>query len=313
MTAEGQIINHQLKKGGAMKTMQALRHPQRGQVMGIRQITAGDVASRQAPIRLVRNIRRGHLIAGMRDIARIGWKSWEESVADIQRLQERRFHNKANRIHEAVRSAHTRLGHVQKHKDSLEAILDSVRDWLKQAGKKGSGHDSVPLLSLVSPVDVSDKDAYQMESCTATCDRVIDLLFSRADKEKASIHRHAARGTPRIWMRPSQIQQVIFNLISNSLDSIKETRKKKIDVDVRRKGGFVQLAISDTGCGIPVEQRDKVFEPFYTTKPAGQGTGLGLFISRRIVEAHGGSIACESKVKKGTTIKVLLPIKKGRR
>ena len=195
----------------------------------------------------------------------------------------------------------------------MEAILDYVRHCLKETGKKGGGHDSAPLLSLMSPGEGLDKDAYQMESCTAICDRVIDLLFSRADKEKASIQRHVVRGTPRIWMRPNQIQQVVFNLVSKALDSVKETRKKEIRVDISRKGGFVQLAISDTGRGIPAEQRDKVFEPFYTTKPAGQGTGLGLFITRSIVEAHGGSIVCESEVGKGTTVKVLFPIKKGKR
>lgn len=99
-----------------MKTMQSLRQPQRGQVMGIRQLTGSDVASRQVPARLARNIRRGHLIGGMRDIPRIGWKSWDQSVADMHRLRERRVHNKANRFHEAVRFAHPRLGHVQKHK-----------------------------------------------------------------------------------------------------------------------------------------------------------------------------------------------------
>jgi len=114
--AKSSIVNHQSKKGGAMKTIQALPHPHRGQGMGVRQVTAGDVASRQVPVRLVRNIRRGHLIGGMRDIAHIGWKSWEQSVADMQRLQERRRHNKANRFYNAVKSAQSLLGQVQKRK-----------------------------------------------------------------------------------------------------------------------------------------------------------------------------------------------------
>lgn len=80
--------------------------------MGTRLVTPGDVACRQIPMRHVPHIRRGHLIGGMRDIPRIGRKSWEQSVADMQRLLEGRMHSKANRFHNAVRSARAKVTHA---------------------------------------------------------------------------------------------------------------------------------------------------------------------------------------------------------
>jgi signal transduction histidine kinase len=67
------------------------------------------------------------------------------------------------------------------------------------------------------------------------------------------------------------------------------------------------LMVRDTGCGIPQEDLQRVFEPFFTTKAVGKGTGLGLFLSRETVLAHGGSLTIESEVGKGTTVTVALP------
>ncbi len=90
-----------------MKKIKVLRHSNRARDINLRPTTTSDVTSRQMPMRVVRNIRRGHLIGGMRDIAHIGWKSWEQLVAEMQRLQERNLHKKANRFHNALKSART--------------------------------------------------------------------------------------------------------------------------------------------------------------------------------------------------------------
>ncbi|MCK4407447.1 MAG: PAS domain-containing sensor histidine kinase, partial [Bacteroidales bacterium] len=71
----------------------------------------------------------------------------------------------------------------------------------------------------------------------------------------------------------------------------------------------IVISINDTGCGIKKENLNKIFDPFYTTKPAGKGTGLGLSISYGIIQQHGGYIECESEEGKGTTFNIFLPNK----
>jgi PAS domain S-box-containing protein len=118
----------------------------------------------------------------------------------------------------------------------------------------------------------------------------------------------------------TQLQQVLVNLINNAKDAMPEGGRLTIALACERvskamaemipnaiEGSFVVLTISDTGVGIPSEQIEKIFEPFYTTKEIGKGTGLGLSIVAGIVKGHKGFITVESAVGKGTTFHVYLP------
>jgi len=112
---------------------------------------------------------------------------------------------------------------------------------------------------------------------------------------------------PEVYCIPSQINQVLMNLLVNAAQAIPE----KGDITIRsgQADGEVFVAISDTGAGISAEILPRLFEPFFTTKPVGKGTGLGLSISYGIVRKHGGRIEVDSTVGKGTTFTVWLPIK----
>jgi signal transduction histidine kinase len=81
-----------------------------------------------------------------------------------------------------------------------------------------------------------------------------------------------------------------------------------IKITTRRQGGDVQVIISDNGKGIPSDRLTRIFEPFYTTKAPGRGTGLGLSVSHRIVKQHGGRINVESQIGAGSVFNVALPI-----
>jgi signal transduction histidine kinase len=108
---------------------------------------------------------------------------------------------------------------------------------------------------------------------------------------------------------PAQLQQILINLVLNALDVTPAGGRVEIGArpsSVRERTG-IALTVSDTGPGIPPELRSKVFEAFFTTKPAGQGTGLGLAICRDIVQAHGGEIEVESTPGSGTTFTVWIP------
>jgi two-component system, NtrC family, sensor kinase len=85
--------------------------------------------------------------------------------------------------------------------------------------------------------------------------------------------------------------------------------KPMVVVSTKNAGTHVEIRVKDNGPGIPAEIKDKIFQPFFTTKPTGQGTGLGLSLSYDIVKAHGGEISVESKANRGTEFKVTLPLK----
>ncbi len=105
---------------------------------------------------------------------------------------------------------------------------------------------------------------------------------------------------------PAQLQQVFVNLLNNAAEAIEGAGT--ITISTRSLNGYVEISIADTGCGIPEEYMDKLFTPFFTTKPPGKGTGLGLSIVYGIVKMHRGQIAVQSEVGKGTTFTITLPM-----
>jgi signal transduction histidine kinase len=108
---------------------------------------------------------------------------------------------------------------------------------------------------------------------------------------------------------------VILNLIINAAHAIGDAmgeggqRKGTITLATRRRDESAEIRIQDTGTGIPANVRERVYDPFFTTKPVGKGTGQGLAIARSvIVDKHGGSISFETEVGKGTTFIIRLPL-----
>jgi PAS domain S-box-containing protein len=115
--------------------------------------------------------------------------------------------------------------------------------------------------------------------------------------------------TPAIIGDPSQLQQVIVNIITNAAQAIGRTTGS-ITVTLRREADspHLRLSIADTGCGMDETTLKRVFEPFFTTKPVGEGTGLGLSVAHGIVKAHGGRIEATSTPGKGSRFDIVLPV-----
>jgi signal transduction histidine kinase len=114
---------------------------------------------------------------------------------------------------------------------------------------------------------------------------------------------------------PSEINQVLLNLIVNAAHAISDVvgsdgkSKGEIRISTRADGADVVITVADTGCGIPDAVRDKIYDPFFTTKAVGKGTGQGLAIAHRIIrERHGGTIECDSTGGKGTRFVIRLPV-----
>jgi two-component system NtrC family sensor kinase len=116
---------------------------------------------------------------------------------------------------------------------------------------------------------------------------------------------------PVVEADQSQLQQVFMNIILNAADAMNGTGRLVLATRESDTAGFVDIAISDTGSGIPPENLDRIFDPFFTTKGVGHGTGLGLSVSYGIVQNHGGDITASSTPGKGTTFTVSLPATKG--
>jgi signal transduction histidine kinase len=116
--------------------------------------------------------------------------------------------------------------------------------------------------------------------------------------------RREFRMGPPVPADPDMIRRAVMNLVGNAIDAMPDGGELQISAGPREEGGY-ELVIGDTGAGIDDEIRDRIFEPYFTTKPS--GLGLGLVLTRKIVEAHGGRIVVDSRPGKGARIHVLLP------
>jgi two-component system, cell cycle sensor histidine kinase and response regulator CckA len=152
--------------------------------------------------------------------------------------------------------------------------------------------------------------------------RHMQKLLGRSIPKMIEIRLELAEALDMINADPGQIEQVIMNLALNARDAMDQggtlvLRTENITLDDEatkfnvesKSGAYVLMTISDTGRGMDTETMRHIFEPFYTTKEMGRGTGLGLAMVYGIVKQHGGHITCESEVGKGSTFKTYLPAK----
>ncbi len=116
---------------------------------------------------------------------------------------------------------------------------------------------------------------------------------------------------PRVAADATRLEQVFLNLLLNAVDAMEDREAKRLAIQVAHDDGMLDVRIRDSGPGIPPESAESVFQPFFTTKPVGKGTGLGLFISRGIVEEIGGVLLLEPPDGSGASFLVRLPILEG--
>jgi C4-dicarboxylate-specific signal transduction histidine kinase len=112
--------------------------------------------------------------------------------------------------------------------------------------------------------------------------------------------------------RPVQISQVLLNLLNNAYDAVLPLAEKWIEIAFETRSDQVQISVCDSGFGVGREVREKIFQPFFTSKPAGSGTGLGLSVSKGIIDSHGGSLALDAS-SPHTRFVITLPREQGAR
>jgi len=141
----------------------------------------------------------------------------------------------------------------------------------------------------------------------ALAEAAVALVGYPMKLKQVDVTLRASADLPRIKADDGQLRQVIVGLLMNSLDAVEPHGHVAVETE-RAPGGRVRLTVSDDGPGIPAEDMDKIFTPFFTRNRAGAGTGLGLAVCHGIVTAHGGEIEVDTAAGRGTRVSLVLPI-----
>jgi signal transduction histidine kinase len=134
---------------------------------------------------------------------------------------------------------------------------------------------------------------------------MLTLLKGEADRCSVAIRTELAAELPKITAERVQLQQVFMNLMLNGIEAMTDSGGE-LTVKSEAQDGQLKFSVSDTGVGLPIEKKDQIFSAFFTTKP--QGSGMGLAISRSIVDSHGGRLWATANDERGTTFHFTLPI-----
>lgn len=137
-------------------------------------------------------------------------------------------------------------------------------------------------------------------------DTTLNILHNKL-KNKIEIVKEYEKNLPTVEGYGGQLNQVFMNILDNACYAIKDIGK--IYIKLQKSENDVIIEIEDTGCGMKKEQMNKIFDPFYTTKPVGEGTGLGMSISYKVIQNHNGKIEVDSTEGKGTKFTIHLPVK----
>jgi signal transduction histidine kinase len=149
----------------------------------------------------------------------------------------------------------------------------------------------------------------QLIDINEVVDKVLEIRSYEHKITNIQMIRRLAGDLPKVNADFFQLQQVILNIIINAEYFMKDAHQGGIlTVTSERVGNYIRLSIADDGPGITEENLNKIYDPFFTTKPVGKGTGLGLSICHGIISEHNGRIYAESVLGRGTTFFIELPI-----
>ena len=180
----------------------------------------------------------------------------------------------------------TREEHVELINDCLQKIKNIVEQLLDF---------SKMTVTEKSPTDLN-----------GLLNRLLLLLNYAAEEKRITVIRDFEEKLPDISMDQSKMGQVFMNVMINAMQAMDSGGV--LTIETGRKDGFYEILIKDTGTGMSPDVVPHIFDPFFTTKSVGEGTGLGLSVSKGIVEQHGGTIEVESEIDAGTIFRIKLPV-----
>jgi PAS domain S-box-containing protein len=251
----------------------------------------------------------------------------EESLAKAHAVLERRVEERTR----ALQKIHSQLLHAEK----LSAAGSLVASIAHEINNPLQGVMNV-LHGIQKRATLTENDAKLVKMAVAECHRMRDLIKNLQDfnrptsgrpapmdihaaldsilllsknslrDRKVTVKKKYAPNLPKIMAVADQIKQVFLNLLNNGADACENGGTITISTETRPENIVVRF--QDGGKGIRPEDMDRIFEPFFSTKPAVKGTGLGLSVSYGIVKAHGGEITAQSETGKGSVFSVILPL-----
>jgi signal transduction histidine kinase len=186
--------------------------------------------------------------------------------------------------------------------EQLGRVVRIIQDLLSSTRQRKPDASWLPVERIIHPVVTLMEPAFHAKGVALRVEKVDTL--------------------PLLWADAEKIHQVLVNLLTNALaatppsGSVVVLSRSRLPSDEEKESGrrvadgmsaIVTITVRDTGCGMPPQDVQKAFEPFFTTKAVGTGTGLGLYLSRDIVAAHGGVLSIESEMGKGTAVTLALP------
>ncbi|WP_367372783.1 ATP-binding protein [Pseudomonas lini] len=200
-----------------------------------------------------------------------------------------------------------RLGQLRERVE-LDFLREDIPLLIKES-KEGIGRVGQIVKDLKDFSRVDSNQEWQWTNLQQGIESTLNIVANEL-KYKADVVKEFQK-LPDIECLPSQINQVIMNLIVNASQAMGPERGT-ITLRTGLEGETVSIEVADTGIGIEPDNLQKIFDPFYTTKPVGQGTGLGLSLSYGIVKKHQGDISVRSEVGVGSTFRVELPVRQSK-
>lgn len=198
------------------------------------------------------------------------------------------------------------LDDIEQNKGSQSENTNMLRDSIIRMGAQIDRCKKITL-GLLKFARQSDTSIQKFD-IRSLLREVVGMVERRAWVENIRIVEETDSDIPLIESDPAQLQQVFLNLLNNAIDALKGRDGGEIKVGAAVSDGWLSVTCADNGCGIPPENLEKIFLPFFTTKPVGQGTGLGLSTCYGIVERLGGQISVSSELNVGTVFTIRLPL-----
>jgi len=198
----------------------------------------------------------------------------------------------------------------KKTKDLTDEDISAYSAYLKDIEQQSIRCKKI-VQNLLKFSRSSKKIDFEVLDINLVLDDTLMFVQHQLSMSKVRLKKKLESSLPRVNGNAGMLQQVFTNIILNALQAMPQGGNLTVSTaaagypEEGKRG--VQVIFTDTGCGIPMENLEKIFEPFYTTKKVGQGTGLGLSVSYGIIKEHKGETKVESQVGKGTTFIISLP------